>query len=114
MEKNYKIELTSANVTNVLKNPYLEASDWGWQIDPPGLKYTLNHLYDRYEMPLFILENGIGAIDELNEDGTVHDGYRIDYLSAHFKEMLEAIMEWSFLGILCRDVLILSHPEHLK
>jgi len=85
------LELTAANVTNVLKNPHLEASDWGWQIDPKGLRYTLNHLYDRYEKPLFILENGIGALDKLNEDGTVHDEYRIAYLTEHFKQMREAI-----------------------
>ncbi|MDN3233159.1 MULTISPECIES: glycoside hydrolase family 1 protein [Priestia] len=85
------LELTSGNVMNVLKNPYLESSEWGWQIDPQGLRYTLNHLYDRYQKPLFILENGVGALDELNEDGTIHDDYRIAYLKEHIKQMKEAI-----------------------
>lgn len=86
-----EMELTSGNVMNVLKNPTLESSDWGWQIDPIGLRYTLNHLYDRYGKPLFILENGIGAFDKLEEDGTIHDPYRISYLSKHIEQMKLAI-----------------------
>lgn len=86
-----EMELTSGNVMNVLKNPTLESSDWGWQIDPIGLRYTLNHLYDRYGKPLFILENGIGALDKLEEDGTIHDPYRISYLSKHIEQMKLAI-----------------------
>ncbi|TLG75496.1 family 1 glycosylhydrolase [Culicoidibacter larvae] len=85
------LELTSGNVTNVLKNPYLEGSEWGWQIDPVGLRYTLNHVFDRYQKPIFILENSIGAIDTLNEDGTVHDPYRIAYLESHIREMKRAV-----------------------
>jgi 6-phospho-beta-glucosidase len=74
-----------------VKNPHVKASDWGWQIDPVGLRYSLNMLYERYELPLFIVENGFGAIDVKNEDGTCDDDYRIDYLGAHIKEMKKAV-----------------------
>jgi 6-phospho-beta-glucosidase len=73
------------------KNPYLPTSDWGWTIDPMGLRYSLNLLYDRYQIPLMIVENGLGAVDKLEEDGTVHDSYRIDYLRDHLTEMKKAI-----------------------
>lgn len=76
-------EKTDANVFPTLKNEYLEASEWGWQIDPKGLRTTMNHLYDRYQKPLFIVENGLGAIDTVKADGSINDDYRIDYLSAH-------------------------------
>ncbi|MEI4314267.1 family 1 glycosylhydrolase [Streptococcus suis] len=75
-----------------VKNPFISESDWGWAIDPVGLRYALNIFYERYEKPLFIVENGFGAIDQL-EDGTVHDQYRIDYLASHIKEMEKAINE---------------------
>lgn len=65
------------NVANGGRNPYLEITEWGWQIDPIGLRTALNNLYDRYQKPLFIVENGMGAIDELTEDGRIHDDYRI-------------------------------------
>ena len=74
-------------------NPYLKATDWGWTIDPIGLRYVLNAFYERYEKPLFIVENGFGAIDEKEEDGSCHDPYRIDYLRAHIKEMKKAVEE---------------------
>ncbi|MDR0898811.1 MAG: 6-phospho-beta-glucosidase [Lactobacillaceae bacterium] len=74
-------------------NPYLTASDWGWQIDPVGLRITLNELWDRYRIPLMIVENGIGAEDVLTEDGKVHDDYRIDYLRSHIEQMKEAIID---------------------
>lgn len=74
-----------------VKNPYVKASDWGWQIDPVGLRYSLNLLYERYELPLFIVENGFGAIDVKESDGSCNDDYRIDYLRAHIKEMEKAI-----------------------
>lgn len=72
------------------KNTFLPKSDWGWTIDPQGLRYALNYLYDRYQLPLMIVENGIGAIDQL-EDNKVHDTYRIEYLKAHLKELSKAI-----------------------
>ena len=68
-------------------NPNLEASEWGWQIDPVGLRYALSDLYERYEKPIFIVENGFGAIDKVEEDGSINDDYRIEYLGAHIKEM---------------------------
>ena len=73
------------------KNSYLPKSDWGWTIDPQGLRYSLNYLYDRYQLPLMIVENGLGAVDVLEADGHVHDDYRIEYLKAHLKELLKAI-----------------------
>ncbi|MBQ6986178.1 MAG: family 1 glycosylhydrolase, partial [Oscillibacter sp.] len=74
-----------------VKNPYVKASDWGWQIDPVGLRYALNVMYERYEKPLFIVENGFGAIDKLEPDHTCDDSYRIDYLKAHIREMKKAV-----------------------
>ncbi|MBC2919980.1 family 1 glycosylhydrolase [Staphylococcus saprophyticus] len=73
-----------------MKNPYLEASDWGWQIDSIGLRVVLNELWDRYNKPLFIVENGLGAKDTI-EDGQIHDNYRIDYLQKHIAEAKRAV-----------------------
>ncbi|QLG39857.1 6-phospho-beta-glucosidase [Paenibacillus sp. E222] len=84
---------TEGNVFGSVKNPYLQASEWGWTIDPKGLRITCNQLYDRYGKPLFIVENGLGATDVLLEDDTVEDDYRIDYLNRHFAEMAEAIQD---------------------
>jgi 6-phospho-beta-glucosidase len=75
------------------KNPYLESSDWGWQIDPQGLRYVLNEIYDRYRIPLMVVENGLGARDEIEEDGSINDDYRIDYLRKHIAEMREAVKD---------------------
>lgn len=80
-------------VINAVINPYLKSSEWGWQIDPLGLRITLNTLYDRYGKPLFIVENGLGANDAVEEDGTIHDPYRIDYMREHIKAMMEAVNE---------------------
>ncbi|MGN0436062.1 MAG: 6-phospho-beta-glucosidase [Wujia sp.] len=74
-----------------VSNEYLPKSDWGWTIDSLGLRYSLNWFYDRYKMPMFIVENGFGAIDVKEADGTVNDQYRIDYLSAHIKAMRDAV-----------------------
>ena len=76
-----------------LRHPYVKTSDWGWQIDPIGLRYALNLLYERYQVPLFIVENGFGAIDTVNEDGTIDDDYRIAYLKAHIEEMKKAVID---------------------
>ncbi|WP_339273025.1 6-phospho-beta-glucosidase [Paenibacillus sp. FSL W8-0426] len=84
---------TEGNVFGSVKNPYLEASEWGWTIDPKGLRITCNQLHDRYGKPLFIVENGLGATDVLLENDTVEDDYRIDYLDRHFAEMAEAIQD---------------------
>lgn len=89
-----KYEKGRGNLTSGVKNPYLEESEWGWQIDPQGLRYICNYFYNRYEKPLFIVENGLGAIDELVEvDGekTVIDDYRIKYLNDHLVELGKAI-----------------------
>ena len=75
------------------KNPYLESSEWGWQIDPKGLRYYLNEIYARYEIPLMIVENGLGAHDEVTSDGKIHDDYRIDYMKQHIEQMGEAIQD---------------------
>jgi 6-phospho-beta-glucosidase len=84
---------TEGNIVAGAKNPYLEASAWGWQIDPKGLRYTLNEIYDRYRIPLMVVENGMGAYDEKGEDGMVHDTYRIDYLRKHIEQMKEAVKD---------------------
>lgn len=81
------------NLSLGLKNPYLSASDWGWQIDSTGLRNALNRLYDRYQMPLFVVENGLGAFDKIEEDGSIHDTYRINYLRDHIKAMDAAVNE---------------------
>ncbi|WP_312429371.1 6-phospho-beta-glucosidase [Lacrimispora sp.] len=86
-------ESTPGNVMKSVKNPYLKESEWGWQIDPLGLRVTLNTLYDRYQKPLFIVENGLGAVDRLKEDGSIIDDYRINYLEEHIKAMIEAVDE---------------------
>lgn len=82
---------TGGNIFASVKNPYLKASEWGWQIDPLGLRITMNMLYDRYQKPLFIVENGLGAKDVLTEKGEVIDDYRIDYLRAHIKSFMDAV-----------------------
>lgn len=87
----YESEKTAGNIFESVKNPYLKASEWGWQIDPMGLRITMNDLYDRYQKPLFIVENGLGAKDEADESGYVEDDYRIEYLREHIKAMKDAI-----------------------
>jgi len=84
-------EWTGGNIAGGVKNPYLESSDWGWQIDAKGLRYTLNEIYDRYGIPLMVVENGLGAFDERKADGSVDDDYRIDYLRRHIAQMEEAV-----------------------
>lgn len=85
-------ERTPGNTVLGVKNPYLPSTDWGWQIDPKGLKIALIELYDRYNIPLMIVENGMGSVD-IVENGAIHDPYRVDYFKAHFKQMKEAIDE---------------------
>lgn len=79
------------NIFGGVKNPYLQSSDWGWQIDPKGIRYILNQLYDRYQKPLFIVENGLGAVDVVEEGDVINDDYRINYLRDHLAEVAEAI-----------------------
>ena len=78
-------------VISSVVNPHLASSEWGWQIDPLGLRITLNTLYDRYQKPLFIVENGLGANDTVEADGSIHDPYRIDYMRKHIEAMLDAV-----------------------
>ena len=82
-----------AGVQNCVTNPYIKASDWGWPIDPVGLRYSLNVLYERYQVPLFIVENGFGAYDKLSEDGKYHDDYRVEYLRKHIEQLKKAVDE---------------------
>src|SRR5699024_75888 len=84
---------TSGNVFGSVRNPHLKKSEWGWTIDPKGFRITANQLYDRYQKPLFVVENGLGAIDTLTEDGKINDDYRIEYLRQHVIEMGEAIQD---------------------
>lgn len=84
-------DTAGGNMTMGAKNPYLKYNDWGWSLDPTGLRTYLNTIYDRYEIPVMIVENGLGAIDKLEDDKTVHDGYRIDYFREHVKAMKAAI-----------------------
>ena len=75
------------------KNPYLPATDWGWQIDPDGLRYLLNEVYDRYQTPVMVVENGLGAADSVEEDGSIHDDYRIRFLEQHVRALAEALRD---------------------
>ncbi|ACQ94689.1 glycoside hydrolase family 1 [Tolumonas auensis DSM 9187] len=86
-------EKTGGNLMGGLMNPYLKASEWGWQIDPKGMRIILNQLYDRYQKPLFIVENGLGAIDTVNADDSINDDYRIDYLRDHLQQVAEGIAD---------------------
>ena len=85
--------MTGGNLSAGLKNPYLQASEWGWEIDPLGLKTALHELNDRYQKPLLLVENGLGAQDILEDNGSVHDPYRIDYMRKHIQKMKEAVEE---------------------
>lgn len=95
-------EESSGNIVGGLKNPYLKASDWGWPIDPDGLRWTLNEIYGRYQIPLMVVENGLGAFDKPDENGKINDSYRIDYLRAHIEAMREAVGDGvDLLGYTC-------------
>lgn len=87
------VEQANGNLAFGGKNPYLKSSAWGWQIDPVGLRITLNEFWDRYRVPLFVVENGLGAEDEISADGKIHDDYRIDYLRQHIEQMKEAVKD---------------------
>lgn len=83
----------ATNAFRTIRNHYLPASEWGWQIDPLGLRIAANDLYERYQKPLFITENGLGANDVIESDGTINDDYRIEYLSKHISAMIDAVVE---------------------
>ncbi len=109
------------NVLGGLQNPYLASSEWGWQVDPIGLRLVLNAFYDRYQLPLFIVENGLGAKDVL-VDGpngpTVEDDYRIDYLKQHLQQVGEAIEDgvelWGYTTWGCIDLVSASTAQMSK
>lgn len=112
------LEKTKSNAFSTIKNPYLISSEWGWQIDPLGLRTTLNQLYDRYQKPLFIVENGLGAKDQI-ENGKIHDPYRIEYLKQHISALKDAVNEDGvvLLGYLvwgCIDLISASTGEMSK
>ena len=94
--------LTNVEDVVIKKNPYLEMSEFGWTIDPVGLRITLRQLYERYEMPIYVVENGFGCDDEINENGEIIDDYRIDYMRKHIAEMKKAVEE----GVDCRGYLV--------
>ena len=86
-----KVQTAEGNIFSSAENPYLKYSEWGWSIDPEGLRIILNQVYDRYRKPLFIVENGLGAVDTPDENGYVEDDYRIDYLRDHIQAMKDAV-----------------------
>ena len=87
----HDVKQAAGNMTFGGVNPYLKSTDWGWQIDPDGLRFALNEIYDRYQIPLMVVENGMGALDKVEEDGSIHDTYRIEYLKSHVRAMREAV-----------------------
>lgn len=109
--------MIGGNLIEGIKNEYLSTIDCGWKIDSDGLRFTLNELYARYQIPLIIVENGLGAIDELVE-GTVHDDYRIEYLRSHIKSMKDAIEDgvelYGFTPWGCIDLTSASTGEMMK
>ncbi|ETA82352.1 glycoside hydrolase family 1 protein [Youngiibacter fragilis] len=111
-------EKVGGNLITGVKNPYLPISDWGWQVDPKGLRVSLIDLYDRYRKPLWIVENGIGSFDKLEEDGTIIDDYRIDYFRSHFEEIANAIEEgvecMGYTSWACIDIVSASTSQMSK
>ena len=106
------------NLLGGARNPFLEASEWGWEIDPVGLRIALNQLYDRYEKPLFIVENGLGAIDKPDENHYIADDYRIKYLRQHIEAMADAVEDGvELMGYTpwgCIDLVSMSTGEMSK
>lgn len=86
-------EMTAGNLVATIKNPYLKTTEWGWQIDPVGLRIALNKVYDRYQKPVFVSESGFGDYDQLTEDGTVNDPNRIEFFANHFEQIDEALKD---------------------
>lgn len=104
---------------NGVDNPYLQKNDWGWQIDPVGLRYALNTMMERYELPMMIVENGIGLHEEEAEDGMIHDDARIEYFKAHIEQMKKAVEEdgvdlWGFMPWGCIDLVSAGTGEMEK
>lgn len=113
------LDMAPGNTVNGVKNPYLPSSERGWQTDPTGLRISLVDLYDRYRKPLFIVENGLGARDVVEEDGKIHDPYRCEYLKDHVKAMSDAINEdgvelWGYTWWGCIDLVSESTRQMSK
>lgn len=113
------LDMAPGNTVNGVKNPYLPSSKWGWQTDPTGLRISLVDIYDRYRKPLFIVENGLGEIDKVAEDGKIHDPYRCEYLKEHVKAMSDAINEdgvelWGYTWWGCIDLVSESTRQMSK
>ena len=106
------------NFFSGVTNPHLESSDWGWQIDPVGLRITMKKMYDRYQVPLFIVENGLGAYDTVEADGSINDDYRIEYMRTHIDAMEEAIKDgvelMGYTSWGCIDLISASTSEMSK
>lgn len=109
---------TAGNIIIGIANPFLKSSDWGWQIDAKGLRYLLNELYGRYRIPMMIVENGLGAADQIEADGTINDDYRIDYFKEHIEQIGEAIKDGvevvAYTAWGCIDLVSLSTGEMKK
>ncbi len=113
-----ELDIAAENTARGITNPYLKASDWGWQIDPIGLRVSMVDLYDRYRKPLFIVENGLGAVDKL-ENGTVEDDYRIEYMRQHLLAMRDAVHVdgvelWGYTSWACIDLVSESTKQMSK
>ncbi len=112
------VKAGAGNILGGVPNPYLDESDWGWQIDPQGLRFALNEIYDRYQIPLMVVENGLGAKDVLEDDGSIHDKYRIDYLRKHIEQMKEAVKDgvdlMGYTAWGCIDLVSASSGEYEK
>lgn len=106
------------NALDMIPNPYLESSEWGWQIDPQGLRLLMNTLYDRYQKPLFIVENGLGARDIVESDGSINDDYRISYINDHLLQVSEALDDgievWGYTSWGPIDLVSASKAEFSK
>lgn len=111
-------EKVSGNIATGVKNPYLPMTEWGWQVDPIGLRTSLISLYDRYRLPLFVVENGIGAIDTPDAHGEINDQYRIDYFKAHFEQINLALKEgvdlMGYTSWRCIDIVSASTSQMSK
>jgi len=112
------VKSAQGNLLGGARNPFLSASDWGWEIDPTGLRIALNQLYDRYKKPLFIVENGLGAVDKPDANHYVEDDYRINYLRQHIEAMGDAIQDGvDLMGYTpwgCIDLVSMSTGEMSK
>lgn len=112
-------ETTDGNVARVVKSKYLKESEWGWPIDPMGLRIAMNQLWDRYQLPLMVVENGLGAKDTVEADGSINDDYRIDYLADHIAEMkksieLDGVELWGYTPWGCIDLVSAGTGEMTK